>query len=202
MSFIEVWNEYNNNLNLRDLIGKIIQRSDVIIENYEEVNKEYEQNIKDLFFTYFHIRDLLNFFNEENENTEKKFPISEDTYYHYNIGCTISVKEKDFDIFLCNIDNNDFICIFTENLVLFCVSAKLNFATIKEKYYIRDLEMEMIQEKKSSYILLKYKRKKMEMKSIDNLNKIIECFINKKQNAKKLENSYLKNYFNSQILNV
>ena len=62
--------------------------------------------------------------------------------------------------------------------------------------------MEMIQEKKSSYILLKYKRKKMEMKSIDNLNKIIECFINKKQNAKKLENSYLKNYFNSQILNV
>ena len=40
------------------------------------------------------------------------------------------------------------------------------------------------------------------MKSIDNLNKIIECFINKKQNAKKLENSYLKNYFNSQILNV
>ena len=202
ISFIEVWNEYNNNLNLRDLIGKIIQRSDVIIENYEEVNKEYEQNIKDLFFTYFHIRDLLNFFNEENENIEKKFPISEDTYYHYNIGCTISVKEKDFDIFLCNIDNNDFICIFTENLVLFCVSAKLNFATIKEKYYIRDLEMEMIQEKKSSYILLKYKRKKMEMKSIDNLNKIIECFINKKQNAKKLENSYLKNYFNSQILNV
>ncbi len=200
VSFIEVWNQYNSYLNIRDLIGKIIQRSDVIIENNNEENKEYEQNIKDLFFSFFHIKDLLFFFNDEINEKAQRFPISEDPYYQFNIGCTISVKEKDFQIFLCVIDDNDYILILTDNVVLFCVSAKINFATIKEKYYIRDLEMEIIKQKKNSYIQIQYKRKKMQLKTIYNLNKIIDTFNTKKENAKLLEISYLKNYFNSQLM--
>ena len=202
VSFIEVWNQYNSYLNIRDLIGKIIQRSDVIIENNKEENKEYEQNIKDLYFSFFHIKDLLFFFNDEINEKAQRFPISEDPYYQFNIGCTISVKEKDFQIFLCVIDDNDYILIITDNVVLFCVSAKLNFATIKEKYYIRDLEMEIIKQKKNSYIQITYKRKKMEMKTIYDLENIVNIFNTKKEIAKSLEITYLKNYFNNELMTL
>jgi hypothetical protein len=60
--------------------------------------------------------------------------------------------------------------------------------------------MEVIKQKKNSYIKIKYKRKKMEMKTIFDLNKIVNIFNTKKENAKSLEISYLKNYFNSQLM--
>ena len=60
--------------------------------------------------------------------------------------------------------------------------------------------MEIIKQKKNSYIQIQYKRKKMQLKTIYNLNKIVDTFNTKKENAKLLEISYLKNYFNSQLM--